>query len=407
MSKIIQDPRRIKKLTEKNPNRYSFSQLKSDSEKSRISENAGYKAAGKNPVRITDYPAPAGMGGISYSHNGVVSVGGREVPVLYMDGDRAVVDSNELDRAYAGLQNQTGIKTADSLYNDWHKNYGKRAENAYADMAGYGDWEYNPEKDPAYSAYSDMYKREGERAYRDAAARLASKNMGNMTSAAQTVANQQLGYYMSMLADRIPELMKNSYERYKNGFDMKKEAYNAAADSADKGWKRMYEVNDTNKKDYADWQDKERQRTLDRQADDMWKLKAESEALNNRLTEARTEGERLYNTRTGVLTEGDRLQNELTGVKTEGERIANENALLKKAALEAANLQNAVENAWANGERRGYYTDEEMAILNMVLPEENGEDRYYRNNRRQSLSDIVYELQKSGARRFTSSPEVY
>ena len=229
--------------------------------------NSAYRAEGKNPVRITDYPAPAGLGGISYSDNGMVAVGGQNIPVLYMDGDRAVVNSADLDEAYRKLKDKTGVKTADELRDTWEKKYGDQLDDAYREMKNYSEWNYDPAADPAYEAYRKMYEREGMRAYRDAAAKLASRNMGNMTSAAQTLANSQLSYYMSMLADRIPELQKNSYERYKNGFDMKQQNYENLREQADADWERAVKVNETAKSDYEKSRENERERTLDGQND--------------------------------------------------------------------------------------------------------------------------------------------
>ena len=192
-----------------------------------------YRSEGKNPVRITDYVSPSGLGSVSYSNNGMVSVGGENIPILYMDGDRAVVDSNLLDSAYNKLSKKTGIDSAADMYGGWRSRYGGRLDTAYGNMTSDKKWSYNPETDPAYQAYSRMYQREGERAYRDAAAKMASrKNNGGMTSAAQTLANSQLAYYMSKLTDMIPELEKNSYERYMDEYQKSKDAYNALADMA-------------------------------------------------------------------------------------------------------------------------------------------------------------------------------
>lgn len=303
--------------------------------------NAAYKTEGKNPVRITDYAAPAGMGGISYSANGMVSVAGEDIPVLYMDGDRAVVDSKALDSAYAKAKNRLGISTADELYKKWNSQYKNPLKNAYRSLADYGDWKYNPAQDPAYRAYSDMYRREGERAYRDAAAKFTSRNNGNMTSAAQSVANQQLNYYMSQLADRIPELEKNSYERYKNGFDMRKQSYDALRAEAENAWKMLSEKNTTAKQDYADRLDSERKRTENAQNDLMAKLNAEGKQISNAA--------------------------ELQGIDTA-----------------------RFENAWNNAIQRGYFTDAEAKLLN-IPKKANGEylkpidvkinnDKQYYNN---------------------------
>lgn len=269
-----------------------------------------YKSEGKNPVRVTDYVSPAGMGSISYSQNGIVSVGGEEIPILYMDGDRAVADEKDIDNAYKKLMQKTGLQTAEDIDADWKNNYKNRLDTAYGDMSGIKEWSYNPETDPVYQAYSDMYRREGERAYRDAAAKVASKkNNGGMTSAAQTLANRQLAYYLSMLTDKLPELAENSYERYKDDYRRKQDAYTLLAEEAEKDWNRRTSEQKLAREDYRQSLENERNRTE---------------------------------------SESKRLDSEL-------ERAEN----IRKASYEAQ------KNAWENAEKRGYFTEEEAKLWNI------------------------------------------
>lgn len=283
--------------------------------------NGIYKAEGKNPMRATDYVAPAGLGDISYSDNGMVSVGGENIPVLYMDGDRAVVDENDLNKAYAKLMNNLGMQKSEDMYDDWYGKFGSNLRDAYADLTSDKPWSYNPETDPAYQAYSNMYRREGERAYRDAAAKMATKNNGNMTSAAQTLANQQMLYYMSQLADRIPELAKNSYDRYKNEHAMKREAYDLLANSADSDWNKRTDMQKMAREDY----------------------KQASEAETKR-------DERLYN----------RWANEFKKQDNDDKLAENDRNAQK----------DVMDIAWNEAEKRGYFTDTEAQLWNIPKKED-------------------------------------
>lgn len=271
--------------------------------------NQTYRAQGKNPIRITDYVTPAGMGGISYSSNGMVSAAGTNIPVLYMDGDRAVVNLSDVETAMERARRNANIKTAEELENRWIREYGNKLDNAYNRVNSYGNWSYDPEEDPAYQAYKKMYLREGERAYRDAAAKMSSKNYGNMTSAAHTLANQQLNYYLGQLADRIPELMENSYNRYMSGYDMARQNYRDLLDAAEQSWDRNISINDIAKKDYDNSLENEIDRT--------------NRAIEN-----------------------------------------------EKYTFESN--QAMINYIWTNAERRGYFTDEEAEMLN-IPKKENGE----------------------------------
>ncbi len=293
--------------------------------------NSIYKQEGKTPVKVTDYAAPAGLGSISYSPDSGVMVDGKSVPILYMDQDRAVVDEMALNEAYEALKNRLGIKTTSELYNEWEKDYKKRADRAYDEIKNYKEWEYNPEEDPSYKAYSEAYKREGERAYRDAAARLIARNNGNMTSAAQTVANQQLAYYMEQLADKIPELSKNSYERYKEGLDRKIDNYNILASQAQNAWEKLIKTNELAKEDYKNQRENERKRTEDAKAD--------------------------------LTTD------------------------YKNQELLAALVQKEYDNAFKNAEARGYFTQEEARLLQIP---QNEEGRYLTPNEIKIKNEVQY-----------------
>ncbi len=291
-----------------------------------------YRSEGKNPVRVTDYVSPSGLGSVSYSNNGMVSVGGENIPILYMDGDRAVVDSNLLDSAYNKLSKKTGIDSAADMYGGWRSRYGGRLDTAYGNMTSDKKWSYNPETDPAYQAYSRMYQREGERAYRDAAAKMASrKNNGGMTSAAQTLANSQLAYYMSKLTDMIPELEKNSYERYMDEYQKSKDAYNALADMANADWNKAESAQKLAREDYRNSVQNEENRTDNeiKRRENLYKL-------------------------------------------SENERNAN------------ADIQNA---AWDNAEKRGFFTEEEAKLWNIPKKEDG---TYMTPNDIKILNDVQY-----------------
>lgn len=243
--------------------------------------NQSYKTNGIDPVRVTDYVSPAGLGGISYSKNGVVSAAGTNIPILYMDGDRAVVDRNNLDAAMKKARQNANIRTSEELQNQWDSIYNQRLNDAYLNMVNYKNFRYMPESDPVYLAYKDAYEREGKRAYRDAAAKLSSRNYGNMTSAAQTLANQQLNYYMNQLADRVPELAENAYERYKAGYDMERQNYQDLVNMSESWWKKNLELNDLAKKDYDKSLSNERERTLQSYEDMDNELKREQTKREN------------------------------------------------------------------------------------------------------------------------------
>lgn len=75
-------------------------------------------------------------------------------------------------------------------------------------------FEYDYESDPRWGAYKKGYTREGERATADAMAQAAAATGGVPSSWAVTAATQAGDYYAGQLADKIPELYDDAYNRH-------------------------------------------------------------------------------------------------------------------------------------------------------------------------------------------------
>lgn len=75
---------------------------------------------------------------------------------------------------------------------------------------------YDMESDPVYQAYQKQYAREGKRATQNALGAAASATGGIPSSYAVTAASQAGDYYASQMADKVPELYNQAYNRYLN-----------------------------------------------------------------------------------------------------------------------------------------------------------------------------------------------
>lgn len=210
-----------------------------------------YRNQGDELVRIADYVSGTGLSIQPTYDNGKVYLGGQEVPYAYIENGRAYVRKSVLDNIYKNLAARAGVQPADAAYQYWKNQYQNRLEDKLSDIEN-SRFEYNLEQDPAYQAYKDMYTREGERAYRAAAAQMAAQNGGNMTSMAQSAANQQLNYYMQQLGDRIPELQQNAYNRFAEDRDMRLQAYDRYVNQADSDYNRMQYANELARQQYLD-----------------------------------------------------------------------------------------------------------------------------------------------------------
>ena len=92
--------------------------------------------------------------------------------------------------------------------------YDGEAKETYDKIKKRPAFRYEAESDPAYRAYRDSYRREGELAMRSTQAEAADLTGGYGSSYAQRLGQQQYGEYLRKLSDVMPELYKDAYSRY-------------------------------------------------------------------------------------------------------------------------------------------------------------------------------------------------
>lgn len=73
---------------------------------------------------------------------------------------------------------------------------------------------WDKDTDPAYQAYAKQYAREGRRASEDTMGQYAAMTGGRPSTAAVTASQQAGNYYAGQMADKIPELYAQAYQRY-------------------------------------------------------------------------------------------------------------------------------------------------------------------------------------------------
>lgn len=81
-------------------------------------------------------------------------------------------------------------------------------------VLNYGPFSYDYKADPSYQAYAKQYAREGRRASEDTMGQYAAMTGGRPSTAAITASQQAGNYYGAQLADKIPELYQQAYQRY-------------------------------------------------------------------------------------------------------------------------------------------------------------------------------------------------
>ncbi len=172
------------------------------------------RTEGDSLVQVNKYRPANGLYSVDWNDaERKVLVGGENTPYVFIDaGGNAWAKRSVLDDAYARLGERTGVKSLTDLDNE------RRARTEQIDSLYDEDlsreFSYNPETDPVYQAYRDMYTREGARAYDDMLVRASARTGGYSSSMARSQANQQRNYYLSKLNDVIPQLAAEAYSRY-------------------------------------------------------------------------------------------------------------------------------------------------------------------------------------------------
>ena len=81
------------------------------------------------------------------------------------------------------------------------------------------DFSYDYSEDPLYESYKDSYTQGGKLAMADSMGSAAALTGGYGSSYAQNVGQQSYQAYLRALSDKVPELAKDAYDKYKNEED--------------------------------------------------------------------------------------------------------------------------------------------------------------------------------------------
>ena len=95
--------------------------------------------------------------------------------------------------------------------------YSDERRRLYGKLDTYPEFSYNPEEDPVYNAYKEIYLSLGDDAYRRALGEESLRTGGITNTSAMSAASLARNKYNSMLASKVPELYKNAYEKYNAG----------------------------------------------------------------------------------------------------------------------------------------------------------------------------------------------
>lgn len=169
--------------------------------------------------------------------------------------------ADRIDEALSAQQNRQPYSYAGSAPT-YESRYDPEIQNTIAGILGRGEFSYDPKTDPVYSAYQKQYAREGQRATANAMGEAASMTGGMPSSWAMTAASQAGDYYAAQMADKIPELYQDAYNRYLQEYQMKLSDLSALrgleSDDYAKYRDRLSQYNTDREFDYATWLDEQK-----------------------------------------------------------------------------------------------------------------------------------------------------
>ena len=146
-----------------------------------------------------------------------------------------------LGRTPGGYQSRYGSQIDDMMnsltnYGDfsfdvqrptYESRYDEQMQGLLDEIVNRQPYLYNLETDPVWSAYKKQYTREGQRATADTLAQVSAMTGGMPSSYAATAAQQAGDYYATQMADMIPQLYQQAYDRYLAEYQMKQQDLSA------------------------------------------------------------------------------------------------------------------------------------------------------------------------------------
>ena len=169
--------------------------------------------------------------------------------------------ADRIDAAVSAQQNRDPYSYS-AQAPTYESRYDPQIQSTIAGILDRGEFSYDPKTDPVYSAYQKQYAREGQRATANALGEASAATGGMPSSWAVTAASQAGDYYASQMADKIPELYQDAYNRYLQEYQMKLSDLSALrgleSDDYQKYQDQLSQYNTDRSFDYGAWLDQQK-----------------------------------------------------------------------------------------------------------------------------------------------------
>lgn len=222
----------------------------------------------------------------------------------------------------------------------YENSYNREIKELLGELSKVKKFSYDPYEDDLYEYYKSQYVREGNRAMEDLLGELSASTGGVASSYAVSAAAQSRNYYNEKIADVIPKLYTDAYEKYLDEISRKEKNLEILSDLSDSEYKRylgeLDQYNLENEFEYEKYLDSV-------------KLKNEEEERAFEKEEAEREYEYLYR----------KLQQEAEENSRKWKQQEYENQYESE--------QNKIENALSKWKNMGYLDAESAQILGLPV----------------------------------------
>lgn len=281
-------------------------------------------------------------------------------------------DTNaKLQQLGAGYQPSQAVQDAQSRYQqtqaakpgEYSSPYDGLIRDMYQKITSRGPFKYDVNGDALYEVYKDQYTLGGQQAMMDTMGQAAMLTGGYGNSYASTAGNQAYQQYMTQMANKVPELAQQAFDRYQAEGDELYRQYGMALDAEQQDYDRYNDQynqwlteRDMARDDYLT----EQQQDYDQYLNDRnyWQDQAAQEQANywNQADMDAAAGKRDYETAMGMIGSGLMPSDDL--LASAGISKADAEAIIGQ--MQAQALAAAAGKGGSGGGRGGKNVTEEM-----------------------------------------------
>ncbi len=193
-------------------------------------------------VAVRDYVAGRGYSGAVDWDGTSPTIGGEAITPQYIENGTAYVKKEDADNAISRMEKRAGVIGMDGAEKAREEKYGEAENKALDKVKNREEFSYDTEKDPAFNAYRDIYEEMAEKAFR----RVLNDNNTSVTGASSAVLSEAIEAQhneLRKIAEMVPELYENAYDRYIDEADMDRKNLDAITSLADSFYDRLYNQN--------------------------------------------------------------------------------------------------------------------------------------------------------------------